>query len=121
MAVWLGGRPPAPSATGEALRSGSSPPSAAALRAPLGEVAAPVSFVWDPAPGAASYRFELLDEDGEAVASAVTRATAAPWPADLPQRPGRYYWRVIAELGRGGTVASPLAAFDLVATAPDGL
>ncbi len=112
--LWIGVRPPAPAVPPAAgvVRSG---PAAAVpvLRSPLGTVAGPVAFAWEAVPGAVRYRLELLDADGEVLGAVVTGGTGAAWPAAVPARPGRYYWRVVADLERGGTAASPLADFEL--------
>jgi len=117
--VWVGVRPqpsvPPAQPPGETFRSGPEQPVQPVLRAPLGAVAAPQAFTWEPVPEAVSYRLELLDADGEIVWSAATAETSAAWPSTLPRSPGRYYWRVVAELERGGSTASPLEDFDVLA------
>jgi hypothetical protein len=121
LAVWIGVRPPAPEpapSPPEALRSGSAAAGPGpVLLAPLGAVTAPPELAWEPVAGAQRYRLELLDAEGEIVWTATTAGTSVPWPAAVPRRPGRYYWRVIAELERGGTVASALEDFDVAGPA----
>ena len=106
--------------------SGSPPPVRAAqpasvvLLAPLGEVdAPPPEFRWAPVDGAVSYRLELLDADGERIAAQEVVQPRAGWPGSVPPSQasagGRYYWRVVAALERGGSVASELADFEVVA------
>jgi hypothetical protein len=116
--VWAGVRPQLPEPprqpAGETFRSGPEAPARPVLRAPLGAVAAPQTFTWDPVPEAVSYRVELLDADGEIVWSTPTAETSAAWPSTLPHSPGRFYWRVVAELERGGSTASALEDFDVL-------
>jgi hypothetical protein len=117
LTLWIGVRPPAPppaEPAGETFRSGPAEPARPVLRAPLGAVDVPGAFAWEPVEGAVNYRIELLDAGGEIVWTAATEETSVAWPATLPGSPGRYYWRVVAELERGGSTASALEDFDLL-------
>jgi hypothetical protein len=118
LVVWIGVGPQAPEPqrqpAGETFRAGTEAPARPLLWAPLGEVAAPGAFTWEAVPEAVSYRLELLDADGEIIWSAATAETSTAWPATLPRSPGRYYWRVVAELELGGSSASPLEDFDVI-------
>jgi len=64
-------------------------------------------FVWRSVPGAASYRLELVDADGNLAFSAATADTAAVSPDSLAVlSPGFYLARVHATLGDGTTTRS---------------
>jgi hypothetical protein len=134
LVLFIGVRPqligvrPQPTGTppsGETLRSDRHLAETPVPLAPLGIVAPPESFTWEPVPGAVRYRLELLDAAGEIVGSAATAETRVTWPGERPRLPGRYYWRVVAELERGGTSSSELEDFeirdlDLDTTVPEG-
>ena len=82
-----------------------------ALLAPGIEVdsGSPVSFSWQPVPGARQYEMEVLDERGRVVASMVTEGTSAILPSAIHLLPGSTYrWWVRATTGAGDQRASPL-------------
>lgn len=63
-------------------------------------------------------RVEVLDGDGELVrAGSETTATWSPWPGGIISGSGMYSWRVVVHDPSVGTVASELAAFELVLSA----
>ncbi|MCP5071458.1 MAG: hypothetical protein GY946_33270 [bacterium] len=85
------------------------------LQAPLESAVETPTFRWRPLDGAIGYRFELLDATAEPLWNGeVESADEHPWPAGVPMRAGRYYWRVTALLGKGGELTSELASFEIV-------
>jgi hypothetical protein len=101
--VWQLGRPGSP----EPVRGGES---AFALVAPEeGTTLRPgVRFVWRSAPGAVSYRFELIDAEGSVVFSHTTADTsvALPLTAPLDSSASHQAW-VMAILGDGTEERTP--------------
>lgn len=80
------------------------------------EAGSPVILTWSGMSGAAAYRVEVLDPEGERVVRAIVargtfRYVLPPWALDDPPG-GSRRWRVLA-LGEGGRVlhATPWAAF----------
>ena len=99
--VWTLTRPPVDQVRGE--------PSGFALVEPGREatVARGTRFVWRSAPGAASYRLELVDGEGNLAFSAMTADTAVVLPDSLSAlAPGVYLARVHATLRDGTTTRS---------------
>ena len=97
---------------GEALRQASEV-ERPVLVSPLGAVGAPDALVWRALTGAVSYRLEMLDALGEPIWSTTTEQTSVPWPAEVPAPRGVFYWRIVVELERGGSVVSELESFDV--------
>jgi hypothetical protein len=58
---------------------------------------------------------EILDAEGELIwRSPETTASEVRWPADLPSRPGRYYWRVVVSGAGDKKISSDLVSFRVV-------
>jgi len=87
------------------------PADAVALLAPETEVDSgpPLTFAWQPVPGAREYAVEVLDEQGRVVASMVTERTSATLDGAIRLVPGSTYrWWVRASTAAGDQRASPL-------------
>ncbi|MBZ0113978.1 MAG: hypothetical protein K8J08_16055 [Thermoanaerobaculia bacterium] len=86
---------------------------------PLGAVSGEPVFSWKPVAEARSYRVQLLDDEGELEWTGEATNTAIPWPATLPLEAGVHYWRVLAELDSGRSVASDLVIFEVAGQDPN--
>ncbi len=57
---------------------------------------------------------EILDCDGELIWTSVeTTATEIGWPTDVAGKPGRYYWRVVANGSGDKKVSSALVSIEI--------
>ena len=76
-------------------------------------VGLPVAFTWEPVPETRSYRVELLDAEGELLWTGQANDSSLSWPAEIGEREGLHYWRVVAALDQGGSAASELVRFEI--------
>jgi hypothetical protein len=75
---------------------------------PEGAAGEPVTFAWQPVPGASRYDLELLDARGSVAAAAATSDTSATPAATRDLPPGEYRWWVRATTSDARTLRSPL-------------
>jgi len=109
-------------AVGQTLRTREAPDiargtaDAVVLLAPAPEVAAgaPVTFAWQPVPGARRYELEVLDGQGKVVFAEATEQTSVTLQDPRRLAPGASYrWWVRATTDSGDQRASPLRALRL--------
>jgi hypothetical protein len=91
--------------TGETVRGGGGQLS---LLSPETEVppGQPITFAWRSHAGVNRYQMEVLDQNGKAILSQVTRDTTVIWQAGLPA--GRQYQWWVRDLTPGSHVVSPV-------------
>jgi len=78
------------------------------------EAGAPVTFSWQPVPGASRYQLELLDEKGALVFAKTTEATSAILDDAIRLAPGATYrWWVRAAVGSAEPRASSMRSLRL--------
>ena len=82
---------------------------------PEGAAGEPVTFAWQPVPGASRYDLELLDARGSVAAAAATSDTSATPAATRDLPPGEYRWWVRATTSDARTLRSPLRPLRLTA------
>jgi hypothetical protein len=90
---------------GDTVRGGKGP---LTLLSPGNDVSPdqPIVFAWRRAPGVNRYQIEVLDQNGKAMFSQVTRDTTVIWRAGLPA--GKQYQWWVRDLTPGSGLASPV-------------